>query len=174
MGGNACGKTTLTTAVYQRQSAWPGVRWIFADNDNEFKQPVPVQYKHLMAHYANPEYRALIVEGTRLYSTVYRVSWLSPVRRQLYAAILIQSPESMRAHLRARCVKAGKRYRAEFWDGPEGARALRYEGSLRYVNAAKAFQKAGGVFADLQVFPIGPQYEGTDTVQAWLEHTLCA
>jgi hypothetical protein len=78
--------------------------------------------------------------------------------RTLDVCVTTQTPEVMKAHLQARCLKKGKRFREDYWV----ERALIYEGQRRYVNMAKDY------FPNATFWPIGLNYEGQDELIAYM------
>jgi hypothetical protein len=171
-GGNAAGKTTALKAAQVRHQGLVGWRWIFADH--ELQGSVSKQFKDLNRVWADESVQGIAIEGVRIYNTVFRCLVASTVRRALYLGVVLQDYETGRAHIAARCAKAGKEYRGAFWD--QGDEAVGHLFHKRYVGGVDKFLRTVGPLRDYvrQVawFRMDLNYSKLATVSDWLDDQI--
>lgn len=131
-GSNASGKTTTVARVLERLADYPSDRIfsIRADNDGRFKGSSENQEAVLTDIWLS-DTPVIIIEGTRINTPLLRVAKKHAAARKLTVIMTTQTPEVMEAHLRARCEKKGKTFRADYWTRWK----LEYEGMKRYPNS---------------------------------------
>ena len=137
-GGNAAGKTSLFVWGRARVgSTTPGYVW-HSEGGGAGAQgapklctlPADEALELARQEWADPAVHTMVVEGTRVYSTIFRCALAAPtVRRELWTLQLLQTPNVGRAQIRARCAARGKEYRASYWESSEAGAlfARRYE-----------------------------------------------
>jgi len=138
MGGHAAGKSTLFRWGRERINGTPGYTW-HSEGGNGGRpslSTLPVKDAHDLAwrEWRDPAITTMVVEGTRSYSTVFKVARDHyDVGRVLWILQLLQTPDVGRAHMQARCAAKGKEYRADYWEREEAEYhfAERYEAALR-------------------------------------------
>jgi hypothetical protein len=142
MSGHAAGKTSLVRWGRERVGAAPGYTW-HTEGGNGGRRSLstmPVKDAHDLAwlEWRDPATHTMVVEGTRVYGTIFKVAGDHyDVGRELWILKLLQTPEIMRAHLRARCEAKGKTYRDDYWDRDEYQAT--YQGADRHINALRKF-----------------------------------
>jgi len=114
--------------------------------------PPAIAQAFLQDQWADPAIHTLVLEGTRVYSTVFRCAFAGiDARRALWTLNLLQTPEWGRWHIYQRCLAKNKAYRADFW----GSREAEHLFARRYINAIANFRPqmaTAGV-------PLGPHHE---------------
>lgn len=137
-GSNAAGKTTAVQKVLEKFDGPLNsghIRSIRADNDSEFKGQATEQIEAVKMAWISST-PILIFEGTRINTPLMAVAKTYKTDREFVVFMMNQSPEIMKTHLIARCAKAGKKFRDDYWTFQK----LSYEGSKRYPNS---FRKNG-------------------------------
>jgi hypothetical protein len=164
-GSNASGKTTTVARVLgifdrHQESRIFSIR---ADNDGRFKGSSEDQEAVLTELWLS-DTPVLVIEGTRINTPLMRVAKKHAAARKLTVIMATQTPEVMGAHLRARCEKKGKTFRADYWTRWK----LEYEGMKRYPNS---FRKNG---IKPQTFAIDKDYKVCDAMASFLEDGIRA
>lgn len=147
MGGHAAGKTTLEHWGRDRVGTMPGYVW-HCEGGNGGRaslstMPVEEAYALGMQQWLDRSIHTLVVEGTRVYGTIFRCahqaanlrSYPNVPERALWVLQLLQTPDVGRAHLQARCAANGKEYRADYWEKDEAE----YQFAERHVAALRKF-----------------------------------
>jgi len=136
-GGNAAGKTTLFDWGKARVNGARGYVWHSETGGPSLSRlSVAEAYDLALQQWTDPTIHTLVVEGTRVYSTIFKTARDHyDVGRALWVLQLLQTPDVGRAHLRARCAAKGKKYRSDYWEKEE----LDYQFAERYEAALRKF-----------------------------------
>lgn len=153
-GPNCSGKSTAADLALRPWAADPRLVVAHGDADGTYKGNPAAQQAAVQALWDSAA-PVVVIEGTQRLATAVGLVAGRNRGRRFVALITTQAPDVMRAHLQARCAKAGKTFRADYWTD----KVLQYEGQLRFRNLAPR------MFPDARFFPIGPAYEGQDALE---------
>lgn len=171
MGGNAAGKSTLVDTLHERWKRLADVAWLHGDG-GEFGGDIREQFRVLMRYWSNPALRVIVLEGTRVYSTVFRCSNNARTPRRLYLGLMLQQYEDGLHHIQARCARRGKKYRGDFWErGDDEVGHLFHD---RYTKGVAKFRREHpqAPIADVRTFWIGKDYAEIDQVHKWADSII--
>lgn len=154
LGPNASGKTT---AVREALAPFQGdlrVVGVHADK-SPYGQLSAEAGSALLGQIWGGRASAVVVEGTRCGTMLARLLEASPSAREAALILTAVTPETMRAHIEARCRRVGKRFRSDYWAGVK-----------LVAHAGRHRREAERHFAGLptEVFEIGPAYEGSEAL----------
>ena len=171
MGGNAAGKTTLLDTLSEKHRYRGNIAWLHGDG-GFFGGNTADQFKALMRFWNDPMFETIVLEGTRVYSTVFRCSTHARQPRDLYLALMLQSYDDGIHHLKLRCERKGKAYRSDFWGrGNEEVGHLFHD---RYTKGLRKFQREqpGAPIKAAEIFWIDRDYQAIAQVEAWADRVL--
>ena|SRR3990167_629979 len=172
-GHHATGKTGLLRWAQSRISG-NGYSWHSESGGKSICTQAPARaLEALLPLWCNSAYHTLVIEGTRVYSTVFRaVMEAKDVGRELWTLQLLHSVEVGRVHIRARCTAKGKDYRADFWDAPAAESLF----ARRYVHAHARylpwFEEHGVRLGEHEALWVDEHYAVISQAQAWLAKAL--
>jgi len=177
-GGNAAGKTTVLRQAGERlvQAGLIKPEWVItADEDTLLQKPLVTTFRNMMTRWADPRARVLLIEGTRIYSAVFRClvhQSTFGMYRGLRAALMLQTVEVGARHIEARCVRRGKAYRKEFWES--GSRNAEQLFASRYTRAFAKFQRdhPAAPLHEVAEFWITPGYPEHAVIHAWIDRAI--
>jgi len=143
--------------------------WIHADV--QLDGAIGKQFKDLYSYWRDPDLKLIVIEGVRIYSTVWRCveqAELRNQRRMLHLALVLQTHTTGMKHVEARCRKRGKTF-SEYWTTKEAAT----EFNMRYLNAtARLSRNYPQAIAEINHFWIDDDYTQAPAVEAWLEQRV--
>jgi len=172
MGGNAAGKTTLLDALAERWRSVPAYRFLHGDG-GLFGGDKTAQFRVLMRLWSDKTAHTLVLEGTRVYSAVFRCAKFNVTPRTIYLGLMLQRYEDGVEHLKMRCAKRGKTYRGDFWGrGDDEVGHLFHD---RYAKAVAKLQREYPGLVDpahVQTFWIDPAYAAVQQARTWADGIL--
>lgn len=153
LGPNASGKTSATRKAVK--DLGPVVRLVNLDNEVAFRHQTDDKLRPI---WFGPQ-AVVMLEGSRLGTVIARLTSDGPLgdgqHRSFELVLTVTSPETMRDHIRSRCERNGKRFRADFWSGKH-----------LETHCLRAAREVDRLFAGAHVtrFPIGSDYSGHDAL----------
>lgn len=151
-GPNCSGKSTTVLTALEPWGADPRIVSILADNrDSRLFKDAPAVVEERLREVWLGSAAVVVVEGTdRPARALSRVYASATKIRPLVVLVTEQRPETMAAHIQARCAAKGKPYNAAYWDRDR----LSYEGMRRYPSLVA---KMGASY--VYRFEIDPAYD---------------
>jgi len=171
LGGNAAGKSTLVDDLQQRWKHLENIAWLHGDG-GLFGGDTADQFKTLMRFWSDPLFETIVLEGTRVYSTVFRCAVNARMRRYLYLGLMLQRYEDGLEHLKMRCARRGKTYRGDFWErGDDEVGHLFHD---RYTKGVAKFRRVHPDVSilDAPTFWIDREYRAIADVHKWADGIL--
>jgi hypothetical protein len=178
-GGHAAGKSTLFQWARDRLTDIPGFVWWGETHTSNGEKSIctlpPAQaFDRLCQDWVNPDIHTIVVEGTRIYSTVFRVAEAEAedrFSRELWTAVLWQTKATGLAHMQARAAAKGREV-STFWETDAAENDLTYRHANAHARLLPHLQSLGVRLGEHLCVEVDPHYRTHAQVQAWLARAL--